>query len=842
MRGDPRRRYLRAVVFPAGLRLLHRGGYRHPDERSQELRQHLLEQRLEAGDVERGRTEDRARDVEGAGRRVHGGRRGEPRDRPALHPLARGRDPGPRREDRTGDLPRREHGKHRNKLRRLRLPASAVQTRRGALHRGDLHVAKSIARPGPPCDGPAVTLECPSAIAAVEVCARGALITRLIELPSSLPDGEVDLVVAGVTPLVEAGSIRAAVTGGARRVISVQAALAVTGIPARPGRSTLQVRALDGRIARLDAERAALLARTERLRDLRLAPSLATWRRDPVDARIEDALAVSALIADLVSEADGRLVTLEEQLADLAHERAAAALADAQATSAERMGSGHPTRRITIRLAGDGQPERLELSYAVPAARWWPVYTLRLTDGGRHAEWWLEALVAHRTGEDWTGVRLVLSTADLIHDARLPELPSLRLGRRQPPSLRGYRPAPAGLDRMFDGHDRAFPALSPSSTAAPIDQGGGGFVGASYDDLEVDEVLAEGESPAPTRPAPTPAPAPARFRTTLLTEAPAAAAAAMKKKGGPFGGRVAKPLAAPPAPPLEGALWADETTPDRFDLPIEPADAWRDFDSLTLAAPGDPRRGRLVHESDGASAFAAYQAIDRIESLSPMGDARDPLTSRGLFDHRYDASGRCEIPSDGVAHRLILATAPSVPTLRWRTAPRGAPEVYREAELQNPFDAPLLAGPVDVFVEGSLLLTTAIDGIDRGGTLRVGMGVEERIRVARNVRVVEESAGLLGGSTLVEHSVTIDLTSSLGRPSEVEVLERAPVSDEKAVEIEVLTLPEAEDYDQADRGAPVRRGLRWRVALPAGGKARVELQYRITLPSRSELVGGNRRE
>ena len=32
--------------------------------------------------------------------------------------------------------------------------------------------------------------------------------------------------------------------------------------------------------------------------------------------------------------------------------------------------------------------------------------------------------------------------------------------------------------------------------------------------------------------------------------------------------------------------------------------------------------------------------------------------------------------------------------------PRESPEVYREAELQNPFGAPLLAGPADVYVEG----------------------------------------------------------------------------------------------------------------------------------------------
>src|SRR5262249_35906806 len=113
-----------------------------------------------------------------------------------------------------------------------------------------------------------------------------------------------------------------------------------------------------------------------------------------------------------------------------------------------------------LRLGPGGAVESLTLSYQVPAARWWPVYTLRLWDGGSRAEWWLEALVAQRTGEDWRDVKLALSTADLIHDARLPELPSLRLGRKQPPAKKAYRPAPEGLDQMFAAYDRACAPVS----------------------------------------------------------------------------------------------------------------------------------------------------------------------------------------------------------------------------------------------------------------------------------------------------------------------------------------------------------------------------------------------
>jgi hypothetical protein len=133
--------------------------------------------------------------------------------------------------------------------------------------------------------------------------------------------------------------------------------------------------------------------------------------------------------------------------------------------------------------------------------------------------------------------------------------------------------------------------------------------------------------------------------------------------------------------------------------------------------------------------------------------------------------------------------------------------------------------------------------VDRGGALLLGLGVEDRLRVARNARVEEGTTGLLGGSTSVEHAVTIDLSSALGREAEVVVLDRIPVSDDKDIDIKTLYVrPTAEAYTQAERGHPVRKGLRWQVTVPAGGKVRLELGYKLTLPSKSEIVGGNRRE
>jgi uncharacterized protein (TIGR02231 family) len=300
------------------------------------------------------------------------------------------------------------------------------------------------------------------------------------------------------------------------------------------------------------------------------------------------------------------------------------------------------------------------------------------------------------------------------------------------------------------------------------------------------------------------------------------------------GGRIdGGPLSAAPPPEEPEAL-----------QPPEPGEAWLDFDALTLAPPEDTvHRGRLVRGGGGPTAARARQAAQLLDAREPPGAVVDVLGSRGRFDHRYDASGASDVPSDGAAHRVSIGSAEAAPTLRYRTVPREAASVYKEAEIKNPFAAPLLAGPVDVYVEGSLLLTTGVSLIDRGGTMTLGLGVEERIRVARNVRFDEASAGILGGQTVVDSYVAIDLASALAVKVTVEVLERIPVTDDKSLEIAIpAATPDSIEYTQAERGVPIRGGRRFVVERPAGGKADVRYQLRVAFAAKSEIVGGNRRD
>ena len=690
------------------------------------------------------------------------------------------------------------------------------------------------------------TIPCTSSIVDVAVYGRGAVVTRNIDLPADLPNGAVDLEVGGITPLSEAGSLRAVLGSKNRSLVALQSGLVVPRDEAKPGPSVERVQELTLQLEALETERSTLQSTRERLAEVEPEMRPRRWAREPKQ-RLDDGLAVGETVDGILAKLDARRLDLDARIEDLERERDAAALEDAQARSSERMGTGHPTRRVVLRLDGDGPIDSLRMTYVVVAARWWPVYTLRLTEGATRATWWIEGLVTQLSGEDWKGVRLALTTASLIADVRLPELPSLRIGRTRPEAKRGFRPPPPDLDRMFAPFDASFPKVAASgaigftapvspSTLDNVDGYAAPLEEYEDDELAADEPMEMERAPVrkkakqmPVQPSPAmppPAAAPAMF-SAVASKSPVLSTMEVPE----FGASAIMPQGAGGPPP---------TTVEE----IEPTDAWLDFDSLRIADGTDSmRRGKLYRDAHPAASYERLQAIEAIEALDPGADIRDPVQSRGSFDHRYEAEGCVEVPSDGCTHRVTLGLAQADTTSSYRAVPLQAPEVYREVSLQNPFDSPILDGPVDVYLDGSLLATTAVGRIDRGGLMRVGLGVEDRLRVARNVRVDEETTGLLGGTTAVHHTVRIDLRSSLGRGATVVVVDRMPDSDDRNVEIKLVNASkQGQKYTQADRGTPIRGGLMWTVELPPGGDETLTYTYRINLPSKLEIVGGNRRD
>ncbi|MFF3325010.1 DUF4139 domain-containing protein [Streptomyces sp. NPDC002889] len=688
-----------------------------------------------------------------------------------------------------------------------------------------------------------------STLDSVVVYAQGAVCRRLTRggVP---PDGRVR--VTGLPRSLDPGSLRARVLGapGVRVTearVEVEAEPLGTGTPDELRR---EVERLRDEYAAAQGRRDRQLSLIEEVRALHPVPPARRredpHRRTPVDAWLE--------LADFVDERltglHTRLVELEEALRNVEHELTVAA--DKLARASTDAPPAHVETTVCAVLTLDGTCDaEVELEYGVPGAVWVPTYRLTHRQGDGSGRLVLRASVAQRTGEDWTGVRIALATADLRRRTDLPRLRSIRIGRRQPaPAPSGWREPPAGLVDLFSGYDVADPA--PATIAAPA------AVGA----VSAPVGAAGGSASAPVPPPPPPPPpAPQGYGGP-----PAAIPVPGGADGAPpgvFGGQMpalAQPAGRRPgdrpttggmsfagapaamAPAAPGRA-APPPLPAPAAGPPQPSGAELDYAALVLCGPDEQggRRGRLFPGSPFDPVAAEYRRrAEAVAALPLPGQAVRPRESAGSFDHRFDATARADIPSDGTWHTVTVGEIPVGLRTEYLCVPSVEQTVYATLVLSNATDQALLAGPVEVTVDDDFLLTAALPTLAPGGVSRVGLGPAEGIRVTRRTNLHESTSGLRNNTTVLDHRVHVELANRLARPVTVEVRERVPVTSEPDVRIEERadwTAPE--NGTGPDRHAPGTRV--WRLDLPAGATATLDGGYEIRIPTGKALVGGNRR-
>ncbi|MFF0298684.1 DUF4139 domain-containing protein [Kitasatospora sp. NPDC004614] len=670
-----------------------------------------------------------------------------------------------------------------------------------------------------------------SSLDSVVVHAVGAVCRRRASgvLPA---DGRVR--VAGLPLLAAEGSLRVRVLSGAGRVAEAR-----TAYPARV-RGEDELPAWERELTDLRQRVELLQERQERL-DKRIA-EVSALRVVPPQRRRDEGhrRAPAEAVLALAEFVDARLEVLQERAVELALElqlaehafRTAAAAASTR-SSAEQPGGVESGACADLTVRGEG-PVELEVEYTVPGAVWVPTYQLAHRRGEHSARLVLRASVAQRTGEDWSGVRLALSTADLAGPGGLPRLSSLRIGRSQAaPAPSGWRTQPAGLAGLFDGWQDA-QRSKPEPPRAP----GAAPVAAS---------------------APMPGPGPSAKRAPrpggTLAGRPRFGGAAGGAAGGPAGGADTAPVPAAPgfapppapmpmaaaAPPPPGAPYGAAPAPLADTEPaLRPSSDQLDYAALVLAGPEQEpfRRGRLFPEPSRPGAGGALRGAEEVGRLPLPRFGAPPRLSAGSFDHRFDAQAPAHVPSDGVWHTVAVAELPVGVRTGYVCVPSVEEAVYAVLELSNATAHALLAGPVEVSVDGEFLLTAGLPTLAPGGMRELGLGRAEELRVARHSEVRESTSGVLNSTTVLDHGVRIELVNRLPHEASVEVRERVPVSGDAEVRIEER--PGWSPPAEPSAGVPASARIR-RVVVPPGGSVELTGGYVIRIPAGKAVVGGNRR-
>lgn len=729
----------------------------------------------------------------------------------------------------------------------------------------------------------------------VKVYAAGATITRIANLQLTTGEAPQQIEIAGLPLALDDSSVRVRVESDSGTSTAIATDIRI-GLAVPPRQETLkppaeeevpeakaEVRRIEDAIALIDNEITVLHQLNVPKRPAGVEGKAPP--PSPIGARLALANFSDEQIRDRIQE---RREMREKQRQAQEH------LEDLQqklqrASSAREARANELRKTVIVRLSYEGEPEtltgqQLMVEYFVPGARWTPTYVCRLDSAGNQAAIAVRALLCQRTGEDWSGVRLELSTAEPMAWCELPELPSLRLGRAQSVLRKsGWRRPPIGAEILFEDFDRqkegaieampdpfdfditdissvSVPPLpnpvlkyEPARKAEADEQRRARKRRAVDDSASIDEFDITLISPG------------------MLDEVGVNLADEEYEDSKPIfeSLEMRMPSASPPAsrmasvPELRKHSFAQEQRLERK-KEIFRGDRLA-YSLMRMGAADEPeKRSKLsveqqqdvyleiLQRQDVVVRFNVLQVVQQAVSdahnciyvnLPPGGINVRQVA--GSFDYAYRAEGRVDVPSDGEFHSVALTSNSTEVDVRYVVVPREDTNVFRIAQLRNPLQAPLLAGPADVYVDGEYILSTNIATVPPKGQMELGLGVEQAIKVARNTNYQEARSGeTLVAFNELRHRIQIDIANRLPREARIEVRERISIPGEDAkVDVQIAQVsPDWEKYEQEEGATPIKGGYRWRVQVPAKEEKTLSVDYTIKTFVDSELIGGNRRE
>ncbi|MEY9840353.1 DUF4139 domain-containing protein [Streptacidiphilus sp. EB103A] len=185
-----------------------------------------------------------------------------------------------------------------------------------------------------------------------------------------------------------------------------------------------------------------------------------------------------------------------------------------------------------------------------------------------------------------------------------------------------------------------------------------------------------------------------------------------------------------------------------------------------------------------------------------------------------------DLPSDGRAHRIGLASATLPATAEYSCAPELSALVTQVARFRNSTGQVLLSGPVDLIRGSGFVGRGELRFTAEGAPAELSFGSEDTFRVTRSVEESRDTTAVTG-RTVITRTVRLALSRFApadAPPLAVVVRERIPVSEITAVEVRLDKERSSPQPDGADADGIVRYDL----TLAADDRRTLTLGYEIT--------------
>ena len=242
--------------------------------------------------------------------------------------------------------------------------------------------------------------------------------------------------------------------------------------------------------------------------------------------------------------------------------------------------------------------------------------------------------------------------------------------------------------------------------------------------------------------------------------------------------------------------------------------------------PGLPAHAPLAFAAAGIAGAGAAELPEAAPLVAEPGEPGE--SGAGLA---YRVQRPMSVPADGGPHKTTVARFELDAALDHLVVPALAAEAYLRATVTNTSSLLLLPGPARVFHGTGFVGQTALETVAAGEEFELQLGVDDQIRVERELRRRSTGKAVIGGTRTVDVGYEITVENHRPDQARVSVHDHIPVSTDGDIKVR-LREASPNPAGQTDLGE-----LTWDLTLDGGKSATIRYRFTVEHPAQVSVAG-----
>ena len=231
-------------------------------------------------------------------------------------------------------------------------------------------------------------------------------------------------------------------------------------------------------------------------------------------------------------------------------------------------------------------------------------------------------------------------------------------------------------------------------------------------------------------------------------------------------------------------------------------------------------------------AAPAMQAMSLDEyAEQPEAEIAQSTVEQGPVAATYRPARPVAVPADGSSHRATVAAFDLSAALDHITAPSVSAEAHLRATVVNTSSHTLPPGRASVFHGADFVGATALTTWSTGEEVELALGVDDRVRIERELVRRTATKATLGTSRRRELLYRTTVANHTGRPARITVLDQLPVSRDESITVREVRAEPA-PAERTDLGV-----LTWKLELAPNQSRTIELGFRVDTAKGVDMLG-----